>query len=103
MQHLTNMAKLWHLVNMAKLSNKVGMNSADTLYDLENCDICMANKRPSSKPVVGLQLATEFDKTIAVDLHKLEHQFWYLHIIDEFTLFSAESLMKKKQLATKTL
>ncbi|CAC5364881.1 unnamed protein product [Mytilus coruscus] len=77
------------------------MNNADTLDLLpsvcENCDICMTNKRPSSKPVVGLPLATEFNETVAVDLHELEHNVWYLHIIDEFTRFSAGSIMKTKK------
>ncbi|VDI16939.1 Hypothetical predicted protein [Mytilus galloprovincialis] len=38
---------------LSKLLNKAGMNNADTLELLrsvcENCDICMTNKRPSSK------------------------------------------------------
>ncbi|CAC5425238.1 unnamed protein product [Mytilus coruscus] len=86
---------------LTKLLNKAGMNNADTLDLLrsvcENCDICMTNKRPSSKPVVGLPLATEFNETVAVDLHELEHNVWYLHIIDEFTRFSAGSIMKTKK------
>ncbi|CAG2196706.1 unnamed protein product [Mytilus edulis] len=40
---------------LSKLLNKAGMNNANTLELLrsvcENCDICMTNKRPSSKPV----------------------------------------------------
>ncbi|CAG2196696.1 unnamed protein product [Mytilus edulis] len=86
---------------LSKLINKAGMNNADTLELLrsvcENCDICMTNKRPSSKPVVGLPLATEFNETVAVDLHELEHNVWYLHIIDEFTRFSAGCIMKTKK------
>ncbi|VDI61048.1 Hypothetical predicted protein [Mytilus galloprovincialis] len=86
---------------LTKLLNKAGMTNADTIDILrsvcENCDICMTNKRPSSKPVVGLPLATEFNETVAVDLHELEHNVWYLHIIDEFTRFSAGSIMKTKK------
>ncbi|CAC5413707.1 unnamed protein product [Mytilus coruscus] len=86
---------------LAKLLKKAGMNNADILDLLrsvcENCDICMTNKRPSSKPVVGLPLTPEFNETVAVDLHELEHNVWYLHIIDEFTRFSAGSGMKTKK------
>lgn len=50
---------------LVRLLNKAGTNNADTLDLLrsvfETCDICMSNKRPSPKPVVGLPLATEFN------------------------------------------
>ena len=86
---------------LAKLLNKAGTNNTDTLDLLrsvcENCEICITNKRPSPKPVVGLPLATEFNETVAVDLHELDHNVWYLHIIDEFTRFSAGSIVRTKK------
>ena len=47
--------------------------------------------------MVGLPLATEFNEMVAVDLHELEPNTWYLHIIDEFTRFSAGRIMRSKK------
>jgi len=65
---------------------------------VEGCDVCLKLKRPSPKPTVGFPLATEFNETIAVDLHELEKsKVWYLHIIDEFTRFSAGAIIHSKK------
>lgn len=47
--------------------------------------------------MVGLPLATEYNKTVAVDLHELENgRVWYLYIIDECTKFSACCFVQTK-------
>jgi len=41
-------------------------------------------KKPVARPVFGFPLATEYNKTVAVDFHELvEGDIWYLYIIDE--------------------
>ncbi len=37
------------------------------------------------------------NKTVAVDLHELELNVWYLHIIDHFTRFSAGCIVTSKK------
>ncbi len=39
-------------------------------------------------------MASEYNETVAVDLHELEPGVWYLHIIDHFTRFSAGNIVK---------
>lgn len=61
-----------------------------------NCETC-ASCNTLSKPTVGLLLATvDFNQTVAVDLHELETYVWWLHIIDEFTRFRVEAIIKWK-------
>lgn len=49
------------------------------------------------KPAVGLPLASEYNETVAVDLRELEPGVWYLQVIDQFTRFSAGSIVKTKK------
>ena len=89
-------ADIQKMVVKLHLLKSAGTTDTETLGLLqvvvEKCEICAKHSRPSSKPVVGLPLATEYNETVAVDLHELEHGVWYLHIIDEFTRFSAGSI-----------
>ena len=45
---------------------------------------------------MGLAKATEFNQTISVDLHYLEPNTWYLHMIDGFSRFSNAVIIKNK-------
>ena len=63
---------------------------------VNNCETCALYRKTPPKPAVGLPLATDFNQTVAVDLHELETNVWYLHIIDEFTRFSAGAIVKRK-------
>jgi transposase InsO family protein len=67
---------------------------------VKECETCVKFKKPSPKPAVGLPLATRFNETIAVDLHQLESNIWYLHIIDEFTRYSAGCIIDNKESST---
>ena len=87
--------RLAQLLRNAGTTDKETLNLLRTVCD--SCEVCLINKRPPPKPVVGLPLATEFNEMVAVDLHELENGTWYLHIIDEFTRFSAGSIMKSKK------
>ncbi|XP_034069112.1 uncharacterized protein LOC117544299 [Gymnodraco acuticeps] len=63
---------------------------------VQECDICQRYSKTKPKPAVGLPLASEYNETVAVDLHELEPSLWYLHIIDQFTRFRAGSIVKTK-------
>jgi transposase InsO family protein len=64
---------------------------------VKKCEACVKFKKPTPRPVVGLPLATRFNETVAVDLHQLENRLWYLHIIDEFTRYSAACIINSKE------
>ena len=63
---------------------------------VNECESCTLYKKTPPKPAVGLPLATGFNQTMAVDLHELETNVWYQHIIDEFTRFIAGAIFKRK-------
>ena len=50
---------------------------------VNNCETFALHKKTPPKPAVGLPLSTDFNNTVTVDLHELETNVWYLHIIDE--------------------
>ena len=62
----------------------------------DNCIICKTHKKPPPGPVVGLPRATTFNHTVAMDLHSLDKNIWYFHIIDKFTRFSNVTIIKSK-------
>ena len=64
---------------------------------VKNCETCIRYSKPKRKPVVGLPMASTYNETIAVDLHELEPGVWYLHAIDQFTRFSAGSIITTKK------
>lgn len=62
-----------------------------------DCDICKRYSKTKPKPAAGLPLASEYNETVAVDLHELEPGVWYLHIIEHFTRFSAGNIVTTKK------
>lgn len=64
---------------------------------IKQCEVCQKYCRSKPKPAVGLPLASTYNETVAVDLHELEPGVWYLHIIDQFTRFSAGSVLTTKR------
>ena len=48
------------------------------------------------RPAVGLPRAYDFNDTVAMDLHQLGPNLWYLHLIDEFSRFSNAAIIKSK-------
>ncbi len=101
---------------LMKLHKQFGHASADKLQRLLNssgnkdtecsiilqkivseCEVCQKHSKAKPKPAVGLPLASQYNETVAVDLHELEQGVWYLHIIDQFTRFSAGSILTTKR------
>uniref|UniRef100_A0AAV2MIZ9 Integrase catalytic domain-containing protein n=1 Tax=Knipowitschia caucasica TaxID=637954 RepID=A0AAV2MIZ9_KNICA len=64
---------------------------------IRDCEICQRYSRSKPKPAVGLPLASQYNETVAMDLHELEPGVWYLHIIDHFTRFSAGNIVRTKK------
>lgn len=57
----------------------------------------MAYAGGTARPSPNLQWRpSEYNETVAVDLHELEPGVWYLHIINHFTYFSAGNTVKTK-------
>ena len=63
----------------------------------------MKFKKPSSRPIVGLSKAEDFNQTVSIDLHELKPKLWYMHLVDEFTRYSAAKTMTAKTMTVKTM
>ena len=61
-----------------------------------NCDICKKYKKASPRPVVGLPRATDFNQSVAMDLHYIDKNLWYFHMIDEFSRYSNAVIIRSK-------
>ena len=110
----------WDEQQIEKLHKQFGHCSCSRLYDLMHtafpdfpkgdlmnlieevstrCDICEQFGRSRSKPAVGLPLARSFNECLSVHLHKLKElesfpeNLRYLHIIDQYSHFSATCLV----------
>ena len=111
-----NMDKTVKIKELTKLHKQFGHASANRLKELlknagvedkdlmallqkvtDSCDTCQKFKRAIPKPVVGFPHAWDYNESVAVDLHQLGISLWYLHIIDEFTRFSAGCITHTKQ------
>lgn len=64
---------------------------------VDSCDVCLKYKKAVPRPVVGFPLASNYNETVAMDLHQLGENLWYLHIIDEFSRFSAGCIVESKK------
>ena len=63
---------------------------------VSHCKTCQQYKKPIPRPAVGLLKANDFNDTLAMDLHQLEQNLWYLHLIDKFSRFSNAVIIKSK-------
>lgn len=86
---------------LQRLLKSSGNNDAECIAILQKiiseCEICQRYSKPTPKPAAGLPLESEYNETLAVELHELEPGVWYLHIIDQFTRFSAGSILTTKK------
>ena len=62
----------------------------------DNCIVCKTHTKPPPRLVVGLARATTFDHTVPINVHSLDKDIWYFHIVDEFTRFSNATITKSK-------
>lgn len=86
---------------LQRLLKSSGNNDTDCQNILQKivseCEVCQRYRKTSPKPAVGLPLASQYNETVAVDLHELVPGVWYLQIIDQFTRFSAGSILTTKK------
>ena len=82
------------LIKNAGLSDtQIGKIITDVLSQCENCK---RFRKPTPRPVVGLPKATEFNQMISVDLHFLEPNTWYLHMVEKCSRFCNAVVIRKK-------
>ena len=86
--------------NLRRLFKNAGKLNSEiiSLIDVtvKKCKTCRVYKKPNPRPIVGLLRATDFNHTVAMDLHQLSDNLWYFHMIDEFTRFSNAVIIKSK-------
>ena len=88
--------KLKTFVKTSGNKDKDLMNAIDEVS--ESCDICKRYKRPSSRPVVSMSLAKDFNDAISMDLKIFdkEKNIYFQHAIDHKTRFSTAKVIKSK-------
>ena len=62
----------------------------------QSCDICLRNKKPKSRPVVGFSLAHDFDEMVAMDLKPFRNVYIF-HMMDHATRYSGGAIIHSKQ------
>ena len=91
--------------NIKKLLTNANLMSNDLkqIIDkvIESCETYQKFRKPPSKRVVAFTKSDSFNETLSLDLHELKPNLWYLHAVDEFSRFSAASLITKKSLVAK--
>ena len=80
--------------NGAKLSQKLKLSAKKVP---EECDACIKFAKPKNRPVVGFSHAKSFTDVVAMHLHQLEHNLWYLHMMDLFSRQSAAGIIRSKE------
>lgn len=86
--------KLKGLIKNAGVCSKNVFKLLDEVCN--ECKTCMIYKKPPLKPKVSLPWATNFNQMVAMDLHELGPNLWYVHFIDHFTRLSAAAIITNK-------
>lgn len=63
---------------------------------VHNCEICALYKKPTPRPAVSLPRSQDVNVIVAMDLHQLEPNLWFFHMIDEFSRFSNAVIIRSK-------
>ena len=64
--------------------------------EISNNCVYKKYKKVPPKPVVGLPRATDFNQSVAIDLHYIDMNLWHFHITDEFSRYSNAVIMRSK-------
>ena len=85
--------KLCNLVKESKdFSDKDFLDIIEECFD--SCEICQKFVRPALRPVVGLNLANNFNQVVCMDLKEhIHNESWILHLIDAAMRYSAACLI----------
>ncbi len=90
--------RLIDLIKKAGTSDKKVFDAIKSVTD--HCDVCIRNRKPHLRPVVGMPLATQFNETVAMDLKSRGPDGYILHLIDHLTRYSAACLIRDKKKGT---
>ena len=72
----------------------------ETVMKLETeCEVCVKYKKASLRPAVCFPRASEFNKSVAIDLKSFS-PYYMLHMIDHFTRYSSAIVIKDKHAGT---
>ncbi|XP_077971779.1 uncharacterized protein LOC144425883 [Styela clava] len=86
--------------NMKRLLGNANITNnklSDIVQDVvKKCETCSVLKKSPPRPAVGLPRASRFIESVAIDLHQLESNLWYMHMVDEFTRFSNAVIVRSK-------
>lgn len=63
---------------------------------IKRCGICTLYKKPPPRPAVSLPRSQDVNDVVAMDLHQLMPNLWYLHMIDEYSRYSRATIIKSK-------
>ena len=85
--------KLCNLVKESKdFSDNDFLDIIEECFD--SCEICQKFVRPALRPVVGLNLANNFNQVVCMDLKEhIHNESWILHLIDAAMRYSAACLI----------
>ena len=82
--------------------NLLNSEVSTVIKDVVNsCTTCIKFKKPSSRPIVGLSKAEDFNQTVSIDLDELKPKLWYMLMVDEFTRYSAAAIISTKTVTAK--
>ena len=87
-----------NLLNLMKNAGVDTKNISKIVEEItKQCNICKLYKKPLPRPAVSIPKSLNFNEMVAMDLHQLGDNLWYLHFIDEFSRFSNGVVIKSKQ------
>ncbi|VDI49488.1 Hypothetical predicted protein [Mytilus galloprovincialis] len=90
-------ASLDKLLSLLQSAGSVDSETKTILKDIcTKCLICHKFKHPKAKPVVAFSHANDFNQMVVMDLHEIDHNFYYLHVIDLFSRLSAAAIIRRK-------
>ena len=92
-----NPNKLIRLIRNSSINSK--NLEKEVLSNSKYCITCTKFKKPSSRPVVCLPMAKEFNETVSMDL-KVWKQCYFLVIVDLATRFCTATVVNNKQPST---
>ena len=72
------------------------VKGSDIQNVVDECHLCNMNKKAPLKPISSLPIATRFNQVVAMDLHQLDNNLWYLHIICLFSRYSVAVSVRSK-------
>ena len=89
--------------SIKKITQNAGALNSELSKIIDNViSIFSKYQKSSPPPVIGLAKASTFNETISIDLHEIQLNIWYMHIIDEFTRLSNAVIIRSKTVAVKT-